>query len=410
MRKRAPMVFIALLAIVSILFAGAACPGSSTKVTGVSISLTSSQHAGQATIFEGQKVTLTANVSPSGASNKNVTWKEENTFGANNAVPTLSSTTASQITFTANAKGRAQRKVTVTTAEGGYTASAIIIVCEDVANYKAKIVAGGADFYKGPSASNYGSKLATIAAGTEVEISAKYGDDWLYLKNPSSNQWGYIRTAKATAQFIWPLQNSSGNPSNFTITSNYGFRIYGGNERTHKGTDISAAEGTTVVAIAAGTVSDYGYDSEMGHYVRVTHANGYVSHYQHLKTGTKLTGGTVSQKQKIAETGDSGSPGSYHLHINLYKGSVANANLINVLEGYNDDDIRGPLARKQRVPQPFYKKSGSAYIFNTSYNLSQRDAYWNGSDTAGNHKSKTSNLYSRFNPNPITNAYPNIHD
>jgi uncharacterized protein YjdB len=161
----------------------------------------SSQHTGQVTVFynntSNNKVTLTATVYPSDATDKRITWSQANINSANNVAATLSSTTANSITVTAGSSGRAQRKITVTTTNGSKTADITMIACEDVTNYTAKIVSGGADFYKGPSTSSYGTRLTTIPANTTVTISARYGTDWLYLQNPNqSGQWGYIQTSK----------------------------------------------------------------------------------------------------------------------------------------------------------------------------------------------------------------------
>jgi uncharacterized protein YjdB len=139
-------------------------------------------------------VNLTATVTPSDATDKRITWSQENINNANNVAATLSSTTDTSITVTAGSLGRAQRKITVTTTDGSKTASIIMIACDDVTNYKRKIVSGGASLYKGPSTSSYGNAIATISAGTEVEISAEYGSDWAYIQNPNqSGQWGYVQ-------------------------------------------------------------------------------------------------------------------------------------------------------------------------------------------------------------------------
>ena len=98
--------------------------------------------------------------------------------------------------------------------------------------------------------------------------------------------------------------------------------------RLHLGVDISAAAGTTVYAVADGTVESVEFHPMMGQTVVISHANGYKSVYQNMQTTIPSgiqTGVTVKAGDAIGAVGDtalieiSEDP---HLHFELYKGDV----------------------------------------------------------------------------------------
>ena len=98
--------------------------------------------------------------------------------------------------------------------------------------------------------------------------------------------------------------------------------------RLHLGVDISAAAGTTVYAVADGTVESVEFHPMMGQTVTITHANGYKSVYQNMQTAVPSgiqTGATVKAGDAIGTVGDtalieiSEDP---HLHFELYKDDV----------------------------------------------------------------------------------------
>jgi murein DD-endopeptidase MepM/ murein hydrolase activator NlpD len=78
--------------------------------------------------------------------------------------------------------------------------------------------------------------------------------------------------------------------------------------RRHPGIDYAAKEGTTLWAVADGTVTYRGWAGGSGNFVKVRHANGYVSHYAHLSKfaeGLKV-GAKVRQKEVIGYVGHTG--------------------------------------------------------------------------------------------------------
>ncbi len=82
------------------------------------------------TLYEGESVTLTATVAPSNATNKSVTWKSSNTAVATVENGVVKAVKAGSAT------------ITVTTADGGKTASCAVTVEEKQAQYSADIAVG----------------------------------------------------------------------------------------------------------------------------------------------------------------------------------------------------------------------------------------------------------------------------
>ncbi len=80
-------------------------------------------------------------------------------------------------------------------------------------------------------------------------------------------------------QFTWPV------PTSNRITSYFGPRNTGiqGASTYHKGIDIGAPSGTTIVAAYDGTVSiaSYGYNGGAGNYVSISHGSGLSTVYYH---------------------------------------------------------------------------------------------------------------------------------
>ncbi len=84
----------------------------------------------------------------------------------------------------------------------------------------------------------------------------------------------------------------------------------------HNGIDWGMVQGTDVLAVASGKVvfSDWRY----GETVIVDHGNGYFTFYGHLSQRLVNVGENVSAGQHIGESGDTGSPLSYHLHFSVF--------------------------------------------------------------------------------------------
>jgi murein DD-endopeptidase MepM/ murein hydrolase activator NlpD len=98
----------------------------------------------------------------------------------------------------------------------------------------------------------------------------------------------------------------------------------GRGDRSHQGQDLSAAEGTPVVAPSSGTVEWVRYQaSGAGHYVVLDGAGedrDYV--FMHLRSGSipVRQGQTVRAGQKLGEVGNTGRSFGAHLHFEIWAG------------------------------------------------------------------------------------------
>ena len=117
--------------------------------------------------------------------------------------------------------------------------------------------------------------------------------------------------------FGWPI------PGRTTVTSPYGMRVHPvtGEKNIHYGVDISAPEGTPVVAIEDGIVTGTSYyGGTAGINVKIRHEkDGYVweSKYFHLSQIQVSAGDSVKRGTVVAASGNTGRSTGAHLHIGI---------------------------------------------------------------------------------------------
>lgn len=118
-------------------------------------------------------------------------------------------------------------------------------------------------------------------------------------------------TSPADASFVLPVTG--------TITSTFGYRPdpVTGKVVFHTGIDISAAEGSPVVAALGGTVIDVEDNETYGKMVEIDHGQGVVTLYAHAKDITVKTGDTVKQGDPIATVGMTGKATSPNCHFEV---------------------------------------------------------------------------------------------
>jgi murein DD-endopeptidase MepM/ murein hydrolase activator NlpD len=111
-------------------------------------------------------------------------------------------------------------------------------------------------------------------------------------------------------------------PLKGNVTSPFQYRVHpiDGETKFHFGIDIGAEKGTSVLAFAAGTVSEAGWNSAYGNYVKILHANGYTSMYGHCSKLYVKKGDKVKLGQKISAVGMTGLATGPHLHFELRNG------------------------------------------------------------------------------------------
>ncbi|WP_295519587.1 murein hydrolase activator EnvC [uncultured Stenotrophomonas sp.] len=108
----------------------------------------------------------------------------------------------------------------------------------------------------------------------------------------------------------WPL---SGN-----LLARYGAKLPDG--RTSSGVLIGAPAGSTVTAVADGTVVFSDWMTGYGMILIVDHGNGYMSLYAHNDTLLKDAGARVSRGDAVAKVGNSGGQGVTALYFELRRG------------------------------------------------------------------------------------------
>lgn len=117
-------------------------------------------------------------------------------------------------------------------------------------------------------------------------------------------------------------------PCKYTrFSSPFGWRVHPVYKdwRFHYGVDLSAKQGTDIVASRAGTVKVAKYSSSGGYYVEIDHGDGFSSKYLHMTHYIVKKGDKVAQGQKIGEVGSTGVSTGPHLHFSiLYKGNHVN--------------------------------------------------------------------------------------
>lgn len=107
-------------------------------------------------------------------------------------------------------------------------------------------------------------------------------------------------------EMAWPVQGQ--------ITSNYGWR-WG---KFHKGVDIGAPSGTSVVAADSGMVSSAGWNGGYGNFVKINHGGGKETCYGHLSRMAVKTGDKVNKGDVIGYVGSTGISTGPHLHFEVW--------------------------------------------------------------------------------------------
>lgn len=133
-------------------------------------------------------------------------------------------------------------------------------------------------------------------------------------KNQSSA--GGDSTVKGNTNFIWPC------PASGRISSAFGDRSSPteGASTNHKGIDIPAPSGSSIVAAADGKVVISTYSYSAGNYIMIDHGGGLTTVYMHCSQLLVKEGETVKQGQTIAKVGSTGYSTGPHLHFGVRSG------------------------------------------------------------------------------------------
>ena len=109
-------------------------------------------------------------------------------------------------------------------------------------------------------------------------------------------------------------------PTEGNISSQYGMRkLRGKKTRLHKGIDITASRGSSVLASGEGKVVFAGRRSTFGNLVEIEHEDGTLTRYAHLEKILVKRGETVQPGAKLGTVGRTGRVTGYNLHFEVLR-------------------------------------------------------------------------------------------
>ena len=133
--------------------------------------------------------------------------------------------------------------------------------------------------------------------------------------NSSDGEDSYVPVISGDGTICcWPC------PSSYYISSYYGPRDTGisGASTYHRGIDIGADYGVSIVAAGDGYVASTGYSYIRGNYVIISHGNGLCTLYQHMSGFAVSSGDNVSAGQTVGYVGETGVASGAHLHFEVW--------------------------------------------------------------------------------------------
>jgi murein DD-endopeptidase MepM/ murein hydrolase activator NlpD len=115
---------------------------------------------------------------------------------------------------------------------------------------------------------------------------------------------------------VWPAKGF--------LTSRFGSRQdpFDGMPAIHEGVDISAPQGSSVVAPAEGIVVFTGWKNGYGNTIEISHGRGLLTRYAHLRGFLVKPGQKVKRWQKIGTVGSTGRSTGPHLHYEICQGGT----------------------------------------------------------------------------------------
>jgi murein DD-endopeptidase MepM/ murein hydrolase activator NlpD len=123
--------------------------------------------------------------------------------------------------------------------------------------------------------------------------------------------------ANQIAKNAWQLPLPAGS---YRVSHNFGHCSYLW-VNCHTGEDLSAPSGTPIYSVAAGTVTEAGYDGSYGNKTVVTLEDGTEIWYCHQTTMDVSVGQSVTPGQTIGTVGSTGNSTGPHLHLEVHPGA-----------------------------------------------------------------------------------------
>lgn len=196
----------------------------------------------------------------------------------------------------------------------------------EIDNDTRQVGVGGPHYYSGIDFLNYPDNISESAL--EIRLDLDKLERMLHLEKSSLTE---IATKLQERQEFLDCFPSICPVVNGRITEKFGPRIHPmlNVRHFHKGIDIPARLGTTVLASGGGTVilvnRKYKPNVSYGKEVVVDHGNGYQTRYAHLNKILVKDGQKVKRWDTIGEVGETGQTTGPHLHYEVIKdGDIKN--------------------------------------------------------------------------------------
>ncbi|MCW2871736.1 peptidoglycan DD-metalloendopeptidase family protein [Actinacidiphila oryziradicis] len=119
-----------------------------------------------------------------------------------------------------------------------------------------------------------------------------------------------VATKSATREYVAPVVH-------YSLSTGYGVAGSLWASGYHTGQDFAVPTGTSVRAIAAGTVVTAGWGGAYGYQVVVRHSDGMYSQYAHLSSLTVRVGQSVTAGRQLGRSGSTGNTTGPHLHFEV---------------------------------------------------------------------------------------------
>lgn len=188
------------------------------------------------------------------------------------------------------------------------------------------------------------NSLRPVTTTTETGGRARLETDPIIISRAEDEEWadevpalGRSRTMSVTAMMSSTAAASANMPSIWPVAGimrgGVGVRRnpFGGMSfEFHKGQDISAPTGTSVIATADGVVVTAGWQRGYGRVVYVDHGNGISTRYGHLSRIDVAVGQIIKRGEQLGLVGSSGRSTAPHLHYEV-RINGAPANPVNYL-------------------------------------------------------------------------------
>ena len=174
---------------------------------------------------------------------------------------------------------------------------------------------------------NEAEKKESEASSTIDELEYAYDEakereyqEWLAAQPKPKPPGGLAGTPNDVNGVEWLI------PISYThFSSPFGYRIHPiyGDWRFHYGVDLSAPQGTPIVASRSGQVTTATYDSSAGYFVNINHMDGFSTRYLHMTHYIVKPGQYVVAGQIIGYCGSTGASTGPHLHFSVYYNGTA---------------------------------------------------------------------------------------